>query len=101
LRHLLDPYCPTLYRFLHQVAQEAGAARGSILVCGLLAQLPGALPLLMGLGYRRFSVDPVMIPWLAQAVRSTSLQEAAAWADFVCSARHSLQVRELLGVPAS
>ena len=99
LRHLLDPYCPTLYRFLRQLAQEAGAGAGSILVCGLLAQLPGVLPVLLGLGYRRFSVDPVMIPWLAATVRNTSLQQAKAEAATACAARHSAEVRELLRLP--
>lgn len=98
LAHLLDPYCPTLYRFLRQVAHEAGAASKSILVCGLLAQLPGVLPLLLGLGYRRFSVDPVMIPWLAQSIRTSSLADAMARAEAACGARHSREVRELLGL---
>jgi len=98
LAHLLDPYCPTLYRFLRHVASEADAAKGSILVCGLLAQLPGVLPLLLGLGYRRFSVDPVMIPWLAQTAQTTSVGEAEAWADSACAARYSAEVRALLGL---
>lgn len=101
LRHMLDPYSPTLYRFLRQVAQEAGTGSGAILVCGLLSQLQGVLPLLLGLGYRRFSVDPVMIPWLAEMVRTTSLQNATAQAAAACNARHSAEVREMLGVPAA
>lgn len=101
LRHLLDPYCPTLYRFLRQVALEADAATGTILVCGLLSQLPGVLPLLVGLGYRRFSVDPAMIPWLADTVRRISLQDARTQAAAACAARHSAEVRELLRLPAA
>jgi phosphoenolpyruvate-protein kinase (PTS system EI component) len=97
LAHLLDPYAPTLYRFLRQVADEAGNACGSIQVCGLLSQLPGVLPLLLGLGYRCFSVDPVMVPWLAQTARTTSLSEAEAQAEAACRARHSAELRALLG----
>lgn len=100
LRHLLDPYSPTLYRFLRHVAQEAGARVDQILVCGLLAQLPGVLPLLIGLGYRRFSVDPAMIPWLAQTTAAISLPRAAAHADMACSAGHAVEVRALLGLAA-
>jgi phosphoenolpyruvate-protein kinase (PTS system EI component) len=98
LAHLLDPYCPTLYRFLRQVASEAGAASASLQVCGLLAQLPGVLPLLLGLGYRVFSVDPLVIPWLAQASREVSMVDCERKAEAACSARHSREVRALLGL---
>lgn len=99
LRHLLDPYCPTLYRFLRQVAQEAGGRVKEILVCGLLSQLPGVLPLLLGLGYRRFSVDPAMIPWLAEAIATTTMPPAIARSEAACGARHAAEVRILLGLP--
>jgi phosphoenolpyruvate-protein kinase (PTS system EI component) len=95
---LLDPYAPVLYRFLRQTVAGAGDAAGRIQVCGLLAQLPGVLPILLGLGYRTFSVEPALIPWLAQTVYSTDTAEAALLAAAVCAATDSDSVRGLLAL---
>lgn len=95
----LDPYSPILYRFLRQVAVLAGPHLGRVQVNGLLAQLPGVLPAIMGLGYRIFSVDPVMLPWLAQCVRQTDTRTAAALAQAVCAAHRSNEVKALMLPP--
>ncbi len=96
----LDPYSPMLYRFLREVAALADTGIARLQVNGLLAQLPGVLPALIGLGYRAFSVDPVMLPWLAHCVRQTDTGSAASLAEVVCAARRSDEVRSLLRYPA-
>ncbi len=93
---LLDPYSPVLYRFLRQIVAGAGDAAARVQVCGLLAQLPGILPILLGLGYRAFSVEPTLIPWLAQTASATDTAEAALLAAAVCAATDSDSVRALL-----
>jgi phosphoenolpyruvate-protein kinase (PTS system EI component) len=98
LRDYLNPYAPVLYRFLADVAQAAGSELARVQVCGLLAQLPGVLPLLLGLGYRMFSVDPVFLPWLAETVRTTRSLMATVLVARVCHAEDSRVVRELLGL---
>ncbi len=97
LRAWLNPHAPALYRFLAMVAERAGDSLGTLQVCGLLSQWPGILPVLLGLGYRVFSVDPVMIPWLAQTVRQTDTSQAARLARAACEARRPDEVRQLLG----
>ncbi len=94
-----DPYAPALYRFLSYVAEAAGDALERIALCGLLAQMPGVLTLLMGLGYRSFSVDPLLVPHLARLVGHTTATQAAALALQAQSAAHSSEVRSLLGLP--
>jgi len=89
----LDPYAPSLYRFLNVVAQQAGVAVDKIQVCGLLPQWTGILPVLLGLGYRSFSVDPTMIPWLAQTVQQTDITQAIRLAKLVCQARDANETR--------
>ena len=101
VRDYLDPYAPVLYRLLAAVAQAAGADLARVQVCGLLSQLPGVLPVLLGLGYRTFSVDPVFLPWLAETVRTTHTLKAALLAAKVCHASERASVRELLGVGAA
>ncbi len=100
LRGLLDPYAPVLFRFLRQVAEAAREHISRVQVCGLLSQLPHILPVLLGLGYRAFSVDPYFIPFLARSVRQTDTQAAAAQATAICGARDAASVRLLLELPA-
>ena len=96
LRAWLDPHAPALYRFLDMVMQRAGRSADSIQACGLLSQWPGILPVLLGLGLRAFSVDPVTIPWLAQSVRRTDTKQAAQLARAVCEAHRPAEVKQLL-----
>lgn len=96
LRNWLNPYAPALYRFLNFVAQLAGSAVDEIQVCGLLPQYPYTLPVLLGMGYRAFSVDPIMIPWLGQTVRKTDSRLAVQLAKTVCQSNQSTEVKKLL-----
>ncbi len=98
LRGYLDPYAPLLFRFFRQVADAAAARLPRVQLCGLLSQLPGVLPVLLGLGYRVFSVDAALIPYLARSVRATSIRAARALAAEVCAAQESRQVTAVLGL---
>lgn len=98
VRHLLDPYCPSLFRFFRLMADNAGEKLKRIQLCGLLPQVQGVLPVLLGLGYRRFSGEPVLIPPLAVTVNSQTMHDCQTLASQVCTAMDSAQVRRLLGV---
>jgi phosphoenolpyruvate-protein kinase (PTS system EI component) len=95
---VLDPYAPVLFRFLSQTIAAAGDQAERIQVCGLLAQLPGILPILLGMGYRTFSVEPFLIPWLAQTVSATDTSEAGLLAAAACAAADSDTVRTLVAL---
>jgi phosphoenolpyruvate-protein kinase (PTS system EI component) len=101
LQHYLDAYAPVLYCFLKQIAKEAGSQLQRVQVCGLLSQLPGVFPLMLGLGFRAFSVDAAYIPYLASIVSKTHLNEASVLAREVCQMKRSSAVRTLLGVDAA
>jgi phosphoenolpyruvate-protein kinase (PTS system EI component) len=96
MRAYLDAFSPELYRFLQQAADVAGDNIDKVQLCGLLPQLPGVLPVLLGMGFRVFSVAPVMIPYLANTVNETDLSVARALARQACEAKYSREVRELL-----
>lgn len=98
VRDLLDPYAPAVFRLLRVGAEAAGERCRRIQMCGLLPQLPGLLPILIGLGYRAFAVEPLLLPWLAQQVRRSELETAQALAAGVCAAPDGASVRRLLGV---
>jgi phosphoenolpyruvate-protein kinase (PTS system EI component) len=98
---LLNPYSPVILRFLHRAAEGAGAgARERITLCGLLPQMPGLLPVLLGMGFRTFSVEPALLPQLAAVVAGTDLAEAGRRAEAACAAAEPAEVQEALGLPA-
>ena len=96
VRHQLDRYSPELFRFLKQAADAAGDNIDRVQLCGLLPQLSAVLPVLLGMGFRVFSVAPVMIPYLAKIASEASLHQAEELARQVCMAKDSEQVRGLL-----
>jgi phosphoenolpyruvate-protein kinase (PTS system EI component) len=96
LRCYLDPCAPPLYRFLRQVADAAGDHLDAVQLCGVLPQLPGMLPLLLGLGFRAFSVEAALLPWLWQTIASTRAGDARRLAERACRARDSAALRHLL-----
>jgi phosphoenolpyruvate-protein kinase (PTS system EI component) len=99
LHHYLDPYAPVLFRFFKQVAEQSAEHLELIQLCGVLAQLQGVLPVLLGLGYRTFSVDASFIPYLANIVVNTTRAECETLAEQVCAASSTKEVLEILGLP--
>jgi len=98
LRAYLDPYAPALFRFLRGAADRSAGCLQRVQLCGLLAQLPGILPVLIGLGYRVFSVDAQLVPYLAQALHRLTLADATALGTQVCAAADSREVVATLGL---
>jgi phosphoenolpyruvate-protein kinase (PTS system EI component) len=98
VRAHLDPYAPALYRLLRLTAELAGPGVNRVQLCGILPQLPGVLPVLLGLGYRTFSVDVAHAPYLARTVATRSSAEDRGLAQAVCAAASGRAVADLLGV---
>ena len=98
LRDYLDPYAPLLWRFMQQIATNAEDQLDRIQLCGVLAQLPGVLPILLGLGFRSFSVEATLLPYLRQTITTTHLAEAQRLAQQICAASESREVLALLGL---
>jgi phosphoenolpyruvate-protein kinase (PTS system EI component) len=65
-------------------------------VCGELAGDLQAVPVLIGLGVRELSVNPVRVPEVKAAVRRWSLQEAQALAEAALAQEDAPAVRRLV-----
>ena len=96
LRHYLDPYAPVLFRLFRQIAGRAGLKLAQVQLCGLLPQMQGVLPVLLGLGYRSFSVDAPFIPHLSSVASSLNRAECQDLACRVCEARTTQDVLQIL-----
>ncbi|TNF35836.1 MAG: phosphoenolpyruvate-protein phosphotransferase [Gammaproteobacteria bacterium] len=96
LRHYLDPYAPLLFRLFRQIASEAGTNINRVQLCGVLSQVQAVLPVLLGMGYRTFSVDVPFIPHLASRISTMTLAECRVLAQQVCDAKKTEDVLRIL-----
>ena len=97
LEAYLDPYAPVLFRLFRQMAEAVSANLDEVQLCGLLPQFSGIMPALLGLGYRVFSVEPMLIPYLTEVIQGVSLESSRRLAQNICEAHRSSEVKKLLG----
>ncbi|MBI3451016.1 MAG: phosphoenolpyruvate--protein phosphotransferase [Acidobacteria bacterium] len=76
--YLYRPLHPAILRTIRFTLEAAAGAGIPVSMCGEMAADPIAVPILLGLGLREFSMDAVSIPIVKAAVRSLSLKDARA-----------------------
>ncbi|MBU0986676.1 MAG: phosphoenolpyruvate--protein phosphotransferase, partial [Proteobacteria bacterium] len=74
--HLYQPLHPAIIRMIKHVADAAEAAGIKIFMCGEMAGDPINIPILLGLGIKRLSMNPQSIPVIKRAIRSLSVEDA-------------------------
>ncbi len=77
LAHLADSLHPALVRMYRRVCEEGLACGLEVSVCGDLATDPEGLALLLGLGYRDFSVAPTRLPEIRELIGTLSAADLA------------------------
>lgn len=93
---MADGLHPAVLRLIRMVTEAAVPAGRWVGVCGELAGDPLAVPVLIGLGVRELSVNPVRIPEVKAAVRRWSLAEAEALAREALRQESAEGVRRLV-----
>jgi phosphocarrier protein FPr len=97
-----DPLHPAVLRLIQHAAGAAAVAGRPVAVCGEVAGDPIAVPLLLGLGVREFSMSAPRIAAAKQAVRRTDLAAARRLAERALAAESAAEVRGLLApVPSA
>jgi len=94
LAGLYQPFHPALLRLIHGIVQAADAAGIEVSLCGEMASDPLAIPVLVGLGLRRLSANPVAIPEVRATVRRLHAGRAAALAEDVLSLATAEEIEE-------
>lgn len=89
---LYAPHHPAILRLLAAVARAARRQHCPVSVCGEMAADPATLGLLVGMGYRTFSMRPAAVPLAKDALGRISAASARQ------AARASLRARDLHGV---
>ena len=91
-----EPAAPAVLRLLHTIAGEAGRVKCPLSVCGEMAADPVLVGLLVGMGFRSFSMSPAAIPAVKRALLSFDSQKAAQVARQALGAGSAEAVRSLL-----
>jgi phosphotransferase system enzyme I (PtsI) len=65
---------PAIVNLLRSVIHDASKAKISVSICGEMASEPEYIILLLGLGFRIFSLAPPMIPEIKKLVRSVTVE---------------------------
>lgn len=69
---------PAVIKLLRSVIHDASKAKISASICGEMASDPEFIMLLLGMGYRTFSLAPPMIPEIKKLIRSVTIESCNA-----------------------
>jgi phosphotransferase system, enzyme I, PtsP len=92
------PYHPSVLRAIKKVIVAAGSAGKEVSVCGDMAHEEKFIPLLLGMGVRKLSVDPFFLPRTRQFILSRNLRADEAMAAEVLKAKEIKTIAEILGL---
>jgi len=93
---LYEPMHPAILRMLRSVAASGREAGIPVSLCGEMAADVTLVPLLIGLGIRRLSAHPRMLPKLRQTIAKLDAAKLESVALACCGEPSALAVRELL-----
>lgn len=91
-----EPMAPAVLRLLRGIALASKRAGCPVSVCGEMAADPALVGLLVGLGFRSFSMAPAAIPAVKQGLRSLDSQRATALARRAVQARSADAARAVI-----
>ena len=91
-----EPAAPAVLRLLRTAVVAARRARTPISVCGEMASDPVMVALLVGMGFRAFSMAAAAVPMIKQKLRAVDSREAAAIARRALREESADGVRALL-----
>jgi phosphotransferase system enzyme I (PtsI) len=93
---LYRPTSPAILRLISRVV-EAGRAEGiPVSMCGEMASDPLMVPVLLGIGLERFSMNPQAAPVVRALVRQLSYRESVNLAHQACGMVTAREVEEFL-----
>lgn len=100
-----EPLHPAVLQVLASMAATTGLKQTPISICGEMAGNPMYTALLLGLGYRSFSVSPGELLEVKNAIRSTNVNQAADLArqalELVTVAEVKKAIRDSAGAASS
>lgn len=74
--NLYSPVDPAVLRLIKMVVDAAKDNNVSVTVCGQMSSVPVYVPLLVGMGLRRLSVNPSSLPEVKEVIRHINVPQA-------------------------
>ena len=87
---------PAVLRLIRMVIQDAHKAQVDLSICGEMASEPEQVMLLLGMGVRKLSLAPPMIPEIKQIIRSVTIEDCNAVARKVLGMNSERQISTYL-----
>ena len=81
--HLYQPLNPAIIRLIKQVADVGKNSDVKVFMCGEMASDPVNIPILLGLGIKKLSMNPQSIPAVKKIIRSLNVDDAKRFAKDV------------------
>jgi phosphotransferase system enzyme I (PtsI) len=94
--HLCQPLSPAVLRLLHTVVQTCNRQGKPVTLCGEMAGLPQALAVLLGMGLRRFSVSPAVVPTVKEVAHHLTIKLASELFHRAQGLKSAQEIRTML-----
>lgn len=94
--YLYKPLHPSVLRLLKYIIETARDAGKDVAVCGEMAADPLSALVLLGLGLRTFSMNPIFIPRIKKALRSVDCGMVTELVQQAMSLRTAQEVEEFI-----
>jgi phosphotransferase system enzyme I (PtsI) len=94
--HLCQPLSPPVLHVLMAIIRSCNQAKMPVTLCGEMAGQPRAFVLLLGMGLRRFSMSPALIPSIKELASHINQQTARSALDRALKLRTTAQVKRFM-----
>jgi phosphotransferase system enzyme I (PtsI) len=94
--HLYQPLNPAIIRMIKHVADIAKNSGVEVCMCGEMAGDPVNIPILLGLGINRLSMNPQSIPAIKKIIRLLNVKDATLFVKDVLKEKSETDIMELL-----
>ena len=91
-----DPFHPAVIWALHYIREVADRKDKEVSICGEAAGDTHFLPLLLGIGFRKISVNVGAVPYVKRAVRQISMEDCRELAEKALDADITATVHKLV-----
>lgn len=94
IARLFNDMHPAVLRLMQTTIKNANSLEKEISICGELAGNPEAIAILLGLGLRKLSMSPYLIPKIKKIIRSFSVAECDKLVEKILTLSSALEVIE-------
>jgi len=95
---LFMPHHPSVLRSLAEIFWRSEAAGIEVSICGEMANDAHYLPLLIGMGYRNFSINPRFFPLVQHTIKSINCETSRNLTSNILTMTRTSDIEKALGI---